>query len=155
MPLSNDGNFITGVYTKVTDTRLYTNFNAHTPENYKVSVAKTLVSKALKFCSIWDICHAGLDRFRQIFLNNDYLFCLMDEIFMNKLKHNFDYKTEAKINKLLCAALQFIKLQKQHTSPQPNHQVPRLSRCDNAQVCVNPFKRTFQDCIILFNATKD
>ena len=45
--LSN-GKIQTSVYVKSTDTGVYTNFQSHTPMQYKRSIIKTLVTRAIK-----------------------------------------------------------------------------------------------------------
>ena len=89
MEVSETGSMRTSVYTKATDTGLYTNFNSHTPENYKISIVKTLVARALRYCSTWNACHAELDRLRQVFANNGYPQNLVDKVINNKMNQFF------------------------------------------------------------------
>ena len=48
MEFGPDGSLETGVHIKKTDTGLYCNHNSHTPENYKLSIAKSLIDRAFR-----------------------------------------------------------------------------------------------------------
>ena len=69
--LSN-GKIQTSVYVKSTDTGKYTNFQSHTPMQYKRSIKKTLVNRAIKHISNWEQVYLEFERIKQIMANDQY-----------------------------------------------------------------------------------
>ena len=67
----NNGVISTSVI-KPTDKGTYSNFNSHTLTNYKISVVKTLLHRAIKVSSSWEEVHNEVDRLQQVFGNNGY-----------------------------------------------------------------------------------
>jgi hypothetical protein len=49
LEIADNGNFLTSIYVKPTDTGLYANYQSYLPDNYKKSVIKTLIRRALKY----------------------------------------------------------------------------------------------------------
>ena len=88
--LNPDSTIDTGVYIKPTDTGLYSSYDSFTPINYKSSIVKTLVTRAIKHSSSWESCHRELDRIRQVMANNKFPQSLVDKIINNKLDKYFD-----------------------------------------------------------------
>ena len=85
---NEDGTFQTTTYIKPTDKGLYTNFNSHTHLSYKKSVIKTLIRRATKYCSTWELFDAELRRIKQILVNNDYPLRIIDDI-ANKIINSY------------------------------------------------------------------
>ena len=89
MEFSPDGSMETGVHIKKTDTGLYCNYNSHTPENYKLSVAKSLIDRAIRNSSNWQNTISELERIRKILVNNSYPLFKIDRIIKNKIDSKF------------------------------------------------------------------
>ena len=117
------------VHTKLTDTGLYTNFKPHTPENYRTSVVKTLVTRAIRYLSTTNTCLVELDRLRQLFVNNGYPQTLVDKKLNNKLSQYLSNDS----NKLLRPVIQHHKLQSRRTSLQSNTGKPPNSNTSNCK----------------------
>lgn len=83
--ISNNGEIQTSVYIKPTDKGSYSNFQSHTLPTYKKSIIKTLVFRALKYCSTWQYLHVELDRIKQVLINNNYPLCLIDSVINNMM----------------------------------------------------------------------
>ena len=80
------GMFTTTVCIEPTDNDLYANVASHPHNNCKKLVVKSLVKRALKDCSTWDLCNKELTRIKQVLLNNDYPLKMVHKIirkFMN------------------------------------------------------------------------
>ena len=78
--LKQNGKFTTAVYVKPTDSGSYSNYQSHTPLSYKKSVIKTLVHRAFRYNSSWDLLHTELNRIRQVLANNNYPQATVDDI---------------------------------------------------------------------------
>ena len=89
MKFTPDGSMETGVHIKKTDTGLYSNYNSHTPENYKLSVAKSLIDRALRNSSNWQNTVSELERIRKILVNNSYPLFKIDRIIKDKIDSKF------------------------------------------------------------------
>ena len=87
--LSN-GKIQTSVYVKSTDTGVYTNFQSHTPMQYKKSIIKTLVTRAIKHSSNWQLVHLEFERIKQIMANNQYPQHLTEKIIKDRLDKYFE-----------------------------------------------------------------
>ena len=85
MSIGEGGAIETGVYIKPTDTGLYVNFNSYLPDNYKISVIKTLVNRALTHSSCWNSYSTEIERLKQIFINNDYPLKTVENIIKKKM----------------------------------------------------------------------
>ena len=78
-----------GVHIKKTDTGLYGNYHSHTPENYKLSVVKSLIDRAIRNSSNWQNTVSELERIRKILVNNSYPLFKIDRIIENKINSKF------------------------------------------------------------------
>lgn len=117
------------VYIKPTDTGSYSNFNSHIPIPYKKSIIKTLVNRALKYCSTWDSLHQEFNRIKQVLSNNQFPQAIVEQI-INKAvnKHispennNSDSKIQlfvrlTSIDKFKQDKKQLRSIVKQHVKP--------------------------------------
>ena len=66
------GKVQTGIYVKDTDKGLYFDFTSHVPLDYKVSLIKTLVFRAFKLCSTWELFHKEIERITTNLVNNNF-----------------------------------------------------------------------------------
>jgi hypothetical protein len=64
--LQDHGNLSTAVCIKPTDKGIYSSFQSCSPLNYKKSVVKTLVNRALKYSSDWPSFHSEIRRIKQL-----------------------------------------------------------------------------------------
>ena len=94
MLISEDGAIQTGVHIKPTDTGLYVNFNSYLPENYKISVVKTLVNRALTHSSCWNSYVTEIERLKQICINNDYPLKIVENIIKNETEKFFSNNSD-------------------------------------------------------------
>ena len=67
-----NGDITTAVYVKPTDQGIYTNYFSHSPDMYKYSIIKTLVTRALKYSFSWHEFNVEITRLKQIFANNNF-----------------------------------------------------------------------------------
>ena len=67
-----NGDITTAVYVKPTDQGIYTNYFSHSPDMYKYSIIKTLVTRALKYSFSWHEFNVEITRLKQIFDNNNF-----------------------------------------------------------------------------------
>jgi Txe/YoeB family toxin of Txe-Axe toxin-antitoxin module len=88
----NNGVISTSVI-KPTDKGTYSNFNSHTLTNYKISVVKTLLHRAIKVSSSWEEVHNEVDRLQQVFANNGYPQSLVEKIINNTVDRYIDRQT--------------------------------------------------------------
>jgi len=72
--------FSTSVYRKPTSTSLYMNFNSFTPLQYRLSVFKCLVYRALRLCSSWQLIHNEIQTLRSMLLRNSFPSWILDRI---------------------------------------------------------------------------
>jgi hypothetical protein len=72
--------FSTTVYRKPTSTSLYMNFNSFTPLQYRLSVFKCLVFRALKLCSSWASVSDEIQALRSMLLRNAFPSWVLDRI---------------------------------------------------------------------------
>jgi len=89
LQLMNNGKFNTSVYIKPTDKGLYANYNSYIPETYKKSVVKTLIYRAYRYCSTWDLFIAEANRIKQTLVNNNYPQWYIDKIILNSTNKFF------------------------------------------------------------------
>ena len=89
---TSSGKPVCSVYIKPTNNGCYTDFSSHTLLNYKTSIIKTLVNRALRICSNWKNVEAEIRRLHQIFANNGYPQHLVDNIIKRSMDNHF--KTE-------------------------------------------------------------
>ena len=66
-----DGQISTSVFIKDTDKGLYCSYLSHMLPQYKRSIIKTLVHRALKLCSSWKEVDVEMGRLKQVFVNNN------------------------------------------------------------------------------------
>ena len=78
-----DGQISTSVFIKDTDKGLYCSYLSHTLSQYKRSIIKTLVHRALKLCSSWKEVDVEMGRFKQVFVNNEYSLSIIDKVINN------------------------------------------------------------------------
>ena len=90
LKLRPDGGFDTSVYVKPTDKGLYSNFNSHTPEQYKRSLVNSLVHRAFKLSSSAQNRTAEIHRLTQVLVNNGYPQSFIDRIIKTKMKEMSD-----------------------------------------------------------------
>ena len=69
----------TGVFIKETDKGTYAHYDSHTLLNYKISVIKYLVRRAVKYCDSWFAINQEINRLKQIFVNNRYPLTVVDK----------------------------------------------------------------------------
>ena len=84
------GNITTSVYIKPTDKGVYTNYLSHICQthNYKKSIIKTLVIRAIKYSLNWLTFNSEIDRIKQVLVNNNFPLYLIDTIVQRSLsKH--------------------------------------------------------------------
>jgi len=91
LTVQSNGCITTSVFIKPTDTGTYSNFQSHVPLTYKKSIVKTLVNRALKYSSTWELLNIELDRLKQVFANNGFPQALTEQIIANSL-NNFNVK---------------------------------------------------------------
>jgi len=83
--LCNNLHFSTSVYVKPTDKGIYANYSSHIPLSYKKSVIKTLIHRALRYSTTWDLFDSEITRLKQVFCNNNYPQYLVDRLLKNML----------------------------------------------------------------------
>ena len=67
-----NGDITTAVYVKPTDQGIYTKYFSHSPDMYKYSNIKTLVTRALKYSFSWYEFNVEITRLKHIFANNNF-----------------------------------------------------------------------------------
>ena len=87
--VEEDGTFNTSIFIKPTDKGVYANFHSHIPLEYKKSVVRSLVIRAIKFSSTWKACSDELKRITQIMANNAFPQALVEKI-INMQLSNFN-----------------------------------------------------------------
>jgi len=80
------------VYTKPTDKGCYAHFSSDTLLNYKTSVIKTLINRAVKTSSTWHILNTEINRLHQTFANNGYPQHLVDNIINRTIDNHHNHK---------------------------------------------------------------
>jgi hypothetical protein len=98
--INENGKIDTTVYVKPTDKGLYTNFHSHIPQQYKKSVIKTLVTRALKYSSTWANYHREINRIKQILVNNNYPLFMIDNVVNRALDQFFKISDSTLTNKI-------------------------------------------------------
>ena len=96
----------TSVYRKPTFSRVFTNFGSHISKSYKYNLLLTLLHRAFKLCSNFELFHQEIDKLKTIFENNGYpkrfvdLFIkkYLDKVFMKK-----EVVLKASKKELICA----------------------------------------------------
>ena len=91
----NENIIETSVFIKPTDMGTYTNFNSHTLLQYKKSIVKTHVHRALKLSSTWQVFHHEINRMKQIFANNNYPQIIVDQIINNIVGKHYTQSSES------------------------------------------------------------
>jgi hypothetical protein len=81
----NNFGFSTSVYRKPTSTSLYMNFNSFTPLSYRLSVFKSLVYRAFRLCSTWNLVHTDIQIVRSMLLRNCFPSWILDLIIKSLL----------------------------------------------------------------------
>ena len=64
--------FVTYVYTKETNDGSLFNYDSECPSRYKFKSIVTLLNRALKISSDWQIFNNKINRLKQIFINNNF-----------------------------------------------------------------------------------
>lgn len=71
--LINDNGFIeTVIHYKETDKGSYTNYDSYLPQDYKLAIIKTLVFRAHRTCSNWNLFDLEMKRITQNLINNNF-----------------------------------------------------------------------------------
>ena len=71
--ISRDNNkFTTSVYCKLTFSGAFTNFGSFIPKSYKYNWLFTLLHRAFKLCSIFELFNREIDKLKTIFENEGY-----------------------------------------------------------------------------------
>ena len=73
------GSLDTGVYIKTSDKGVYLDYNSHCPERYKVNTIKTLIHRAYRTCSNWELFHVEVERIRKNLVNSNYPLYIVDQ----------------------------------------------------------------------------
>ena len=69
---AKEGQYVTSVYRKPTNTGLTMHANSECPQRYKRSVVRAFVRRALRTCSNYELLHAEFNRTKQLLINNGY-----------------------------------------------------------------------------------
>ena len=85
-----DGQISTSVFIKDTDKGLYCSYLSHTLPQYKRSIIKDLVHRALKLCSSYKEVDVEMSRLKQVFVNNEYPLSIIDKVINNTLNRFFE-----------------------------------------------------------------
>ena len=72
--------YITNVYRKPTATALCMNFNSFVSLSYRISVLRSLLYRAFRICSNWQLIHIEISFIRAMLLRNAYPGWLLDRI---------------------------------------------------------------------------
>ena len=86
MHLLSNGKIETSVYVKNSQFSQYSNYSSHTLQNYKLSVAKILIDRALKYSSSWQYFDSEIQRIRKILSVNGYPMSKIDNLIKKKLE---------------------------------------------------------------------
>ena len=71
--ISSDNNkFTNSGYRKPTFSGVFTNFGRFIPKSYKYNLVFTLLHRAFKLCSNFEIFHQEIDKLKTLFENNSY-----------------------------------------------------------------------------------
>ena len=71
--IARDNNkFTTSVYRKPTFSGVFTNFESFIPNSYKYALIFTLLHRAFKLCSNFELFHQEIENLKNIFRNNGY-----------------------------------------------------------------------------------
>ena len=91
MLIHNKGGILSSEwYTKPTDTGLTLNFHSLAPMKYKRSVVIGFVHRIYRSCSSWYYIHLGLEKAKQILINNQYPEQFIDDLFKKTLNKLID-----------------------------------------------------------------
>ena len=69
---------LTVIHIKETNTDECLNYNSFVRHRYKTGVIKTMLNRAYKVCSNWDMMHKEIIMLKQMFTNNNYPMSLLD-----------------------------------------------------------------------------
>ena len=86
----------TSVYIKPTDKGNYMNYASCTPDNYKKSIIKTLVHRAIKYSSNWELVHQEIERIKQVLSNNNFPQAIVENTIRNVLNQHHDQQPTPK-----------------------------------------------------------
>lgn len=101
MIIKEDRSIERKVYIKPTDKGIYMNFGSYTPFNYKISIIKTLVHRAYKIATSWEILDKELKRITQSLINNDFPQNLIEKHINNILNSLSNNENETTNNKII------------------------------------------------------
>ena len=76
---ATDNTFVTTVFKKPTDRGHCLSGDSECPDQYKESVIRAYINRAIKHCSTWPLLHQELQRVRQLLVNNRYKHSDIDE----------------------------------------------------------------------------
>ena len=89
--------FVTSVYTKETNDGNLINYDSECPSRYKIGTIVTLLNRALKVSSDWQIFNTEMNRLKQIFINNGFPNEVFDRCVKNFLNKHFSNSNNEKI----------------------------------------------------------
>ena len=84
-----NGSFTTSLYRKETFSGVYTNYNSHLSNNYKLGLIYTLLHRAYTICSNRNYFHCEVRKLKDILLANSYPLFVINksvQMFMNKIR---------------------------------------------------------------------
>ena len=89
--INNNDKFSTSVFRKDSNIGLFTNFCSFTPMTYKKGLIKTLLSRAFKLSSSWQLFHNEIENIKVLLQKNSYPPNMIDE----QIKNFLDSKLKA------------------------------------------------------------
>ena len=78
LDIRDNNKFTTLVYRKLTFSGVFTNFGSFIPKSYKYNLLFTLLHRAFKLCSNFELFHQEIDKLKTNFENN------LDKVFIKK-----------------------------------------------------------------------
>ena len=87
---ATDNTFHTTVFTKPTDKGHCLSGDSECPDQYKDSVIRSYINRAIKHCSTWPLLHQELERVRKLLVNNRYTHTIIDDHIRRQLHAHFD-----------------------------------------------------------------
>ena len=135
------GSFVTSVYRKSTFSGLGLNFYSYTDKKFKINSCKTLIFRAFKICSNWQLFHKEINFLSSFFKWNSYPSHIFPAI-VNRFLHNF-HEPSAQITtvpkKVIFASLPFIGIYTKVLKQELTQAMNRLYPMANFKFCfTNP-----------------
>ena len=142
--ISRDNNkFTTSVSRKPTFSGVFTNFGSFIPKSNKYNLLFTLLHRAFKLCSDFELLHQEIDKLKIIFESNGYPksfvdFCIkkyLDKVFIKK-----EVVLKASKNELICVLLFIVKKSLQLRTRLVNSIKNNLKFCKLRVIFPSPYK---------------